>query len=147
MRQELSTILKYNLYRPDNAKLSLEVFFNSYSPYQYLLQQRRELPIFFDSALKNNDVTLKDYSKKITKFLDIAEKISKNSRKKPTTITKKAKAAKNENEMQEDEGRESGLSTSTLNTATANSDQVVRGMVLIDCTALNLQLIALAKER
>ena len=31
--------------------------------------------------------------------------------------------------MQEDEGRESGLSTSTLNTATANSDQVVRGMV------------------
>ena len=39
------------------------------------------------------------------------------------------------------------LSTSTLNTATANSDQVVRGMVLIDCTALNLQLIALAKER
>ena len=70
-----------------------------------------------------------------------------NSRKKPTTITKKAKAAKNENEMQEDEGRESGLSTSTLNTATANSDQVVRGMVLIDCTGLNLQLIALAKER
>ena len=78
MRQELSTILKYNLYRPDNAKLSLEVFFNSYSPYQYLLLQRLELPIFFDSALKNNDVTLKDYSKKITKFLDIAEKISKN---------------------------------------------------------------------
>ena len=66
MRKELENILKHNLHRPDAPKMSLDVFFQSYDPYQFLLRQRRELPLFFKASLENpGSVTLEDCSKKI----------------------------------------------------------------------------------
>ena len=138
----------------------MDVFFQSYAPYQYLLQQRNELPLFFQHSMQNpGAVTLEDYSKKIQNFLDLAEKIKKRGRERKRTRGdgSRGRNAPLGGEDKDDESSTAALKRerttgvegarkSMLKELPGNADYVVRGMFLIDCRGLNAQLASLAEE-
>jgi len=125
MRAELEHILKYNLYSPHHPKQSLALFFHTYKPYHALLRQRQLLPLYFQQSLQQpGSVTLDDYSKKITTFLELAEQIkldaqyreSNQPREEESSFSSTAVAEESKEQGQEqgkEKKRKSGLSGSS----------------------------------
>ena len=122
MRAELEHILKYNLYSPHHPKQSLALFFHTYTPSHALLRQRQLLPLYFQQSLQQpGSVTLDDYSKKITTFLELAEQIkldaqyreSNQPREEESSFSSTAVAEESKEQGQEqgqEKKRKSGLS-------------------------------------
>lgn len=157
LRAELSNILQHNLYSPHQPKQSLALFFNTYKPYHSLLRQRQTLPLYFQQSLqKPGSVTLDDYSKKITTFLELAEKIKLDAKYRETNQPmekegsaaeegQKRPAAGTQAEKAAVDAKARRMGSSSRATG-VNANRVVRGMVLVDCTGLNQQLVGLAEE-